>query len=140
MEFVIFTDGGARGNPGISGCGVSIQDSQGKEIEKISKFIGLATNNEAEYKAVSLACDWLKHQALSGDIKISFKLDSLLVVQQLSKNWKIKEPRLLVFAQEIWEKLSTLPQPVIFNHIPRSQNARADQLANEAMDQGTMSH
>ena len=140
MEFEIFTDGGARGNPGISGCGVSILDTQGKEIGKISKFIGSATNNEAEYRAVIFACDWLKEQNLSSETKLKFKLDSLLVVQQLSKNWKIKEPRLMVFANEIWDKLLALPHSATFSHIPRSQNARADQLANEAMDQGTINH
>lgn len=140
MEVLIFTDGGARGNPGQAGCGVVVSDHEGKIKKELLKPLGIATNNEAEYQGVLLSLSWVEQQEWKSGDKINFKLDSLLVVQQLSGKWKIKEARLKVFAEQIWQKLNSLPCKTEFFHIPRAENARADQLANEAMDQGTMSH
>jgi probable phosphoglycerate mutase len=119
---------------------VVVTDQSGKTLAELSKPLGSATNNEAEYQGVLLSLTWVEKQTWQPTDNLSYKLDSLLVVQQLSHNWKIKELRLKTLAEQVWQKLHTLPCRVSFNHIPRAQNARADQLANQAMDQGTMNH
>lgn len=140
MEVIIFTDGGSRGNPGIAGCGVVILDTKSKVLSEQSRGLGLATNNEAEYQGVILALEWVVAQQWQKLDQITFKLDSMLVVEQLSQKWRIKEPRLAILAGKIWQQLKTLPCSIKFCHIPRAQNSRADQLANEAMDRGTINN
>lgn len=133
----IYTDGGARGNPGISGAGIFIIDQDGLTLAKEAFFLGHKTNNEAEYLALEQALEVLaSKQLLDLETKLFFYLDSKLVVEQLSRRWKIKEQRLLEIAQRIWNRLSGLSHAgFTFTHIPREQNKVADQLANQAMDQ-----
>lgn len=138
MILRIFTDGGARGNPGPAGIGVHIEDAQGSTRFDIGIAIGVATNNEAEYQAFLEALRWLGEHvdALKneGEVTLQFLLDSKLVVEQLSKRWKIKEPRMLVLAQRCWTILGQLNVPYSISHIPREQNAQADALVNQALD------
>jgi len=130
----VFTDGGSRGNPGIAGAGVFIIDENGKELYREHKFLGLKTNNEAEYLAMNLALNYLKDH-LNSSSELVFKLDSKLVVEQMNKNWQIKEARLRTLAEENWKILSTLPCfSCEIKHIPRAENEMADLLANQAMD------
>lgn len=133
-KITIFTDGGSRGNPGVSGAGVFMIDENNQEICREYKYLGLKTNNEAEYLALNLALNYLKDK-LKKPTALVFKLDSKLVVEQMNKNWKIKESRLRALAEENWKILSLLPCSTCeIKYIPREENEVADMLANQAMD------
>lgn len=131
---VVHTDGGARGNPGPAAAGVVIL-LNGQLILEDGKYLGVQTNNEAEYQAVlhalTLLPDVLKKHEVN---QIEWRLDSMLVVQQLSRQWKIKESRLAVFAQQIWQQLSALSAPSTFKYVPRAENAAADAMVNKILD------
>jgi ribonuclease HI len=134
-DIVIYTDGGSRGNPGPAALGVVVQRA-GKTIHSMYRYLGEKTNNEAEYEAFLASLEWLL--ANTSEIKpqvVSWKLDSMLVVQQLNKNWKIKEPRMHQLALQIWQKLSHLPVAYTIQHVPRAENAEADLLVNQALDE-----
>jgi ribonuclease HI len=134
-SIIIFTDGGARGNPGPAGIGIHAVNEKGEALFQGSEFIGRATNNEAEYQAVLSSLEWLSTYTKTNVVeRVQWKLDSMLVVQQLSKQWKIKEARLQQFANTIWTHLAALPCPYSFSHVPRAQNAEADALVNKALD------
>lgn len=126
----IYTDGGARGNPGPAGCGVVIYDSQNKKIKEINKFIGKATNNQAEYNALILGLQ--KAKELKAE-EVECFLDSQLVVEQLNHNYKIKNPDLGFLFIKVWN-LSQFFKKISFFHIPREKNKEADKLVNEAID------
>ena len=131
---VIHTDGGSRGNPGPAAAGVVVLLNE-EVVKEEGLYLGIKTNNEAEYQAVILALTVLPglinaHQAT----EIIWKLDSMLVVQQLNKVWKIKEPRLATFAQDIWASLAQLPVRSTFTYVPRAQNAAADAVVNLTLD------
>jgi ribonuclease HI len=135
LELTIHTDGGARGNPGPAGIGIVVSDQLGQTHFELGKYLGKSTNNEAEYTAFFESLAWLetKREELS-IAKVTWKLDSLLVVEQLNRRWKIKEPRMQVFAQKIWEKLKTLSFPYEIRHVRREENKEADLLVNQALD------
>ena len=139
MEKVIaYTDGGARGNPGPAGIGVQIQDSQGKVLKEVSKFLGNATNNFAEYNGVLVALQTLK--AIFGkttrEMDVELRMDSELVKKQLNGEYQIKEPGLVPYFIEIHNlRVSNFPH-LTLTHIPREKNKEADRLSNEAMDKG----
>ncbi|MBI2481968.1 MAG: ribonuclease HI family protein [Candidatus Vogelbacteria bacterium] len=136
LKLIVNTDGGARGNPGPAGVGVVITSENGQVLKTISQGIGVATNNEAEYKAVILALETLKNMYGSKvhNYDIELRLDSELVQKQLTREYKVKEERLKVFfTQIVTLQLKDVPK-VHFVHIPRTQNKIADRLANEAMD------
>lgn len=135
MNVIIHTDGGARGNPGPAGIGVFVTDDQGNQVFAEGKYLGVSTNNEAEYSAFDASLDWLLRYVQEHNIeKTVWKLDSMLVVEQLNKKWKIKEPRLHVFAQKIWQKLAQLPCAYSITHVRREENKEADLLVNQALD------
>ncbi len=126
----IFTDGGARGNPGPAGIGFVIQDAIGKIIFEFGKYIGETTNNQAEYKALLMALE--KALELKAE-NVNCFLDSELVVKQLKGEYKVKDKDLGVLFVKIWN-LSQKFKTITFSHIPREQNKRADWLVNEALD------
>lgn len=128
MKLQIYTDGGARGNPGPSGIGVVIKYDD--KILKFSKFIEHSTNNQAEYKAVILALEEAKKLKAK---EIDFYLDSELVVNQLNRKYKIKNKDLSFLFIQIWN-LSSNFNKITYNHIPREQNKEADKLVNQAID------
>lgn len=135
MELQIFTDGGSRGNPGPAAIGVVVKNQENQVVYELGKTIGIGTNNEAEYQAFIQSLEWLTSlEAQSSITKIIWKLDSKLVVEQLNKHWKIKEPRMLAYAQSCWKQLSTLLCSYSITHIPREENAAADALVNQALD------
>ncbi len=137
-KLILNTDGGARGNPGPAGVGVTVTDEQGRVVAEASKFLGVATNNEAEYQAALLGLVTIKNLPggdLSADWEIEHRLDSELVVKQLRGEYKIKEARLRDWADQV-KALAAAFKRVSWVHVRREQNARADELANEAMDQG----
>lgn len=147
MKITIHTDGGSRGNPGKAavGCVIIIDDQTPKTL---GKYIGIATNNEAEYTAVITALEWLKahktsvfvdelkDDGLNGENakNVHFKLDSKLVVEQLNRNWKIKDARMGSFAKRCWELIKELGVEAVFTHVPREKNAEADAIVNQALD------
>lgn len=135
-KIVIYTDGGARGNPGPAAIGVVIQDSSGRAIKSYGKAIGDATNNEAEYTAVIFALQ--KVRSLLGkkktkDLAIEVRMDSELIARQLGGEYKIEEERLFPFFIKVWNLKMDFGR-VSFTHIPREKNKEADRLVNEALD------
>ena len=136
-NLIVNTDGGARGNPGPAGIGVSISAGK-KELMYLSKYIGEKTNNEAEYLALVEAIKHLNEKKLS-PTNIKFLLDSELVVKQVTGIYKVKKPHLMVFIDQITHELSLLKQRgcqnISFKHVPRALNKRADQLVNQALDE-----
>ena len=130
-KVIIYTDGGARGNPGPAAAGAVILDGD-KKIE-LKKYLGDdRTNNWAEYEAVVLALQEAKKHGLANR-EIEVRMDSKLVVEQMSGTWKIKEPNLKTQAASVRALLFDFPQNR-FVHIPREENSEADRLVNEALD------
>lgn len=133
----IFTDGGARGNPGPSGIGIVIESTGSKKTYR--EFIGYATNNEAEYKALLFALQKVKllyGKAKTKSLSLDCYLDSELVVKQLSHEYKINDENIQKFFLQIWN-LSIDFGEVKYTHIPREKNTEADRLANLALDEAT---
>lgn len=132
---MIYTDGGARGNPGPAGAGVVFYEN-GKKMNEVKQFLGeKQTNNWAEYEAVVIALLQALEMGLIGK-DLTFRLDSKLVVEQVSGNWKIKEPTLRVQAEKVRKLLENFGT-VHFTHVPREENTEADRLVNEAIDEET---
>jgi len=137
-KIIIYTDGGSRGNPGPAGMGVVVANEKGKMVKEYSGFLGVKTNNEAEYEAVIFGLKKIK--ALLGKEKIKnteieFRLDSELVARQLEGFYKIENEKLAPLFLKIWNLKIDFGR-IYFKHIPREQNMEADRLANEAMDKG----
>lgn len=132
MKLIVNTDGGARGNPGHASSAFLIKNADGKTLHTAAHYLGVATNNVAEYMAVLKALQYLEENC-NGVTEIQFLLDSNLVVQQLNKNFKIKNADLKVFAESIWDILKTMPK-TSFTYIPRAKNHEADALVNECLD------
>jgi len=127
---VAYIDGGARGNPGPAGFGVRVEQADGTLVEEFSESIGTATNNVAEYRALLAALEWAKRRELSA---LHVRSDSLLLVQQMLGNYKVKNAGL----QPLHAKARMLAHAigrVTFEHVGRAKNAHADRLANSAMD------
>lgn len=131
-KLIIFSDGGARGNPGPAGIGAVLYDENKKIIAEISEYLGETTNNQAEYRALLAA---LKKAASLKAEEVVCYLDSELVVRQLNREYKVKNKDLAPLFLEVYN-LSLSFQKITFKHIPREQNSAADKLANEAMDRG----
>jgi len=131
-KLLSFSDGGARGNPGPAGIGAILYDENKKVIAEVSEYLGVATNNQAEYKAIIAA---LKKARNLGTLELDCYLDSELVVKQLNHEYKVKNKDLAPLFLEVYN-LSLNFKKISFTHIPREQNSEADRLANEAMDRG----
>ena len=134
----IHTDGGARGNPGPAAVGFVISNSS-TQLVKSGRYIGVATNNQAEYHAVLDALSWVVvNQAPQLD-NVDMYLDSLLVANQLSGIYQVKTPHLAPLHQAVSQLTAQLPARVAFHHIPREQNHSADQIVNIILDVFTSS-
>jgi len=130
-ELIVEADGGSRGNPGESGSGAVVIDAASGEIlAEIGLYGGVASNNVAEYKAMIAGVR--RAIELDPDAVLLVRMDSKLVVEQMSGRWKIKHPDMAELAAEARRVLTGTP--VRFEWIPRERNARADRLANRAMD------
>lgn len=129
-KLTIYTDGGARGNPGPAGIGCAILDEQGNAVEEISKYIGEATNNQAEYQA--LIAGLAKAKEL-GAKQVEVFLDSELVVKQLNREYRVKDKDLAPLFVQAYN-LTLGFKKVIFKHIRREKNELADKLVNSALD------
>ena len=130
-ELFIHADGASRGNPGEAGAGAVISDSRGRTLKELKCFLGMSSNNVAEYQALILA---LKKALELGAGRITVFLDSELVVRQIKGEYRVREPHLKTLHQKSQELLNQFSQYSILS-IPREENRRADQLANEAIDQ-----
>ena len=131
-KLIIYTDGGARGNPGPAGIGVVIYDEQRHVIAELAEFLGVATNNQAEYQALIAA---FKKAAELDAQELDCYLDSELVVKQLNREYKVKNKDLAPLFLMI-HNLSLSFRKITYTHVPRERNQEADKLANEAMDRG----
>lgn len=132
----VFTDGGARGNPGEGAVGVYIEDESGQKIASFGKRIGITTNNIAEYRAVLEALAYLlaNREKIVKGAKILFHLDSKLVCSQLNGIFKIKDENLRSLFYSVKEKGKQLISPIVYTHIAREENKKADSLVNLALD------
>ena len=136
-KFIIYTDGGSRGNPGKAGIGVVICNEKDQEVKKYGEYLGdNMTNNEAEYSAVIFALKNFKAlfgKKLAENTEIELRADSELVVKQLNGQYRLENPKIQQFFIEIWN-LKFDFKSVKFKHIPRERNREADRLVNEALN------
>jgi ribonuclease HI len=130
-KIVVYTDGGARGNPGPSGIGVYIVDSTGKVVKEVSTFLGHGTNNVAEYTAVIVALETLRrlYKKEVEQMQFEIRVDSELVVRQLEGVYRVKDSTLKVLHTKVG---------ALRLHFPHIVFTQADRLANDAMDRGVV--
>ncbi|GAA5006672.1 bifunctional RNase H/acid phosphatase [Streptomyces hyderabadensis] len=132
-EFVVEADGGSRGNPGPAGYGAVVLDAAtGETLREAAEYLGVVTNNVAEYRG--LLAGLRAARELDPDATVRVRMDSKLVVEQMSGRWKIKHPDMKPLATEAARVFP--PGRVTYEWIPRADNKHADRLANEAMDAG----
>jgi len=130
---VVEADGGSRGNPGPAGYGALVRDADsGAVLAERAAAIGVTTNNVAEYQGLIAGLRAASEVAPDADVEV--RMDSKLVVEQMSGRWKIKHPAMRPLAAEAAELAATRPSPVRYRWVPRERNKDADRLANEAMD------
>jgi ribonuclease HI len=132
-KLIVYSDGGARGNPGPAGLGVYICTPDDTPVERRFKYLGETTNNIAEYLGAFLG---LERAIALGATEIELRADSKLVIEQLKGNYKVKNPRLKEIHSQITALISQTSATITFRHIPREKNKEADRLSNIAMDQG----
>lgn len=126
----LYTDGGARGNPGPAGVGAVLLDHSGTVVQEISQYIGEATNNQAEYTALILG---LEAASVSGITQICVLADSELMVRQMKGEYRVKHPDLKPLYVKAKELASRF-QEFQIRHVRREQNSHADALVNQAID------
>jgi probable phosphoglycerate mutase len=130
QELYVWTDGGARGNPGPAGIGAVVTRPDGTVLAEVAEGIGWATNNVAEYRAVIAG---LERAKALGARRVRVRADSLLLVQQLRGAWKVKNAGLQPLRDAALRLVGGFDR-VVFEHVPRGRNRAADALANRAMD------
>ncbi|HPT66396.1 MAG TPA: ribonuclease HI family protein [Candidatus Woesebacteria bacterium] len=135
MQINVYTDGGSRGNPGHSGYGLVIYDEHQNILFKDSKYLGIKTNNEAEYSGLIGALTWIDNNKNSFPIsQINFFADSQLLVRQIQGLYKVKAEHLKPLFNTVKNFLTQINLPYSFKDIRRESNELADELANCAMD------
>lgn len=136
-RLVVEADGGSRGNPGVAGYGALVRDESGQVVRERAAPLGKASNNVAEYTGLIVGLEAARDVAAGEPVDIDVRLDSKLVVEQMSGRWKIKHADMARLAQQAREIVAGLRRAggsVKFTWIPRAQNAAADALSNEGMD------
>ncbi|MBU3918954.1 ribonuclease HI family protein [Patescibacteria group bacterium] len=139
-DYIIYTDGASKGNPGPASIGVAIYNSAGVLLKEYSELIGETTNNVAEYQAVIFALKKLKALYGKKNAKESIILinsDSKLLVKQLNGEFRLKDEKIQKLFIEIWNEKMDFKQ-VLFKQIPREKNQLADSLANQAFGGGLL--
>jgi ribonuclease HI len=137
LGIIVHTDGGARGNPGPSACGFVVEDG-GAIIFRGSKYLGINTNNYAEYSAFVIAMEWLNSNKEKLSKKdIHFFSDSELVVKQLSGLYKVKNEKLKVLNTRVQELSKNLGLKIFYKNILRDKNKDADELVNNELDRNS---
>lgn len=134
MNFIVYTDGASRGNPGHASCGIVIQSPDGVIWVQDGKYLGKATNNVAEYNAVlwaleRIVSDFAKHLPT----QVEFRLDSQLLANQLAGRFKVKNPNLQALYAKVKELEAKIGR-ISYNYTPRANNFLADKMANMAID------
>ena len=135
-KLIVYTDGGARNNPGPAAIGVVICNQKGEVFKKYSQYLGKATNNEAEYQAVIFALKKIK--ALLGknnakNLELEVNTDSALLVNQLQGKYRITDSKMQKLFLIVWN-LKFDFKKIEFNLIPREENKEADELVNQELD------
>lgn len=139
MNYTLYADGGARGNPGPAGAGAVAFDSIGKRAIEVSDYLGETTNNVAEYEAILRGLKALRDAFDEGYFDhrgVIVRMDSELVIKQLRGEYKVKHPNLINRYLEVKNLFARSFPHISFEHVPREQNKDADELANRAMDKG----
>lgn len=133
-KIITYTDGASRGNPGPSGIGAFLLDEKGGTLAEISQFAGVATNNEAEYRALLLALSRALEMKANA---VQCFLDSELVVRQLNGQYAVKSEKMAKFFSDVKNLMSKF-ESVTFTHVPREHPNQkvADRLANKGIDHG----
>ncbi len=129
--YSLYTDGGARGNPGLAAVGAVLRDENDNLIDTYSAFIGISTNNIAEYTAL---IQGLRLARLNNVDNLTCYLDSELVVKQINGIYKVRDDNLKILKQKV-DDWSTHFNTIEFVHVPRIKNKNADTLVNEALDE-----
>ena len=136
-KFILYTDGGARGNPGPAAAGAVIYNSDNQKIEEFSSFLGKTTNNQAEYQALILGLGHIqklvKDRHLLLETNVSAYLDSELIVKQLNGEYRVKNKALQPLVAKLHKMIAEFNQ-VNLKHIPRQNNKEADILVNLELD------
>ena len=127
---IIQADGGSRGNPGPAGIGAVLSDSKGKNIAEVSKYIGVTTNNVAEYLAVIYA---LQEAVYKEAKRVKLKIDSQLVARQLKGEYKVKDKNIRIFFDLALNLLKSFDK-IEIEEVPREENKEADKLVNQALN------
>lgn len=136
MKYIVYTDGGSRGNPGEAAIGVVVCNDQGEALKKYGEPIGQATNNEAEYQSLIFALKKMKQvfgKKAMAQARLEVRMDSELIVNQLNHQYKIEEPNLQQLFLQVWNLMLDFG-PIKFVAVPREQNKEADRLVNQALD------
>ncbi|MEY7978731.1 reverse transcriptase-like protein, partial [Streptomyces pilosus] len=132
-EFIVEADGGSRGNPGPAGYGAVVSDAAtGETLVEAAEYLGVATNNVAEYRGLVAGLNAARE--LDPEARVHVRMDSKLVIEQMTGRWKIKHPAMKPLAAEAARAFPR--ERVTYEWIPRERNKHADRLANEAMDAG----
>lgn len=129
-KFIIYADGGSRGNPGPGAAAVVFADEKGRVLKEKSHYLGEVTNNQAEYEAVLLA---FREAKILKALNIEIRLDSELIGRQLKGEYKIKDENLQPLFLKAWNAGLDFDK-VEFRIVPRAQNKRADKLVNQELD------
>jgi ribonuclease HI len=130
LSCAIYTDGGARGNPGPAAAAGVIMVNEGKIVEELSEFLGTATNNVAEYRALAMT---LRRAKELGFERVTVHMDSELIVRQLNGLYRVKDPKMLELYSEVRRLLREFSDWKAV-HVPRSENKHADELVNAVLD------
>ena len=131
MRLLIYTDGAARGNPGPAGAGAVLRAADGSLVAEIATFLGVRTNNYAEWTAVALA---LEEALLQGATHVDLRMDSQLVARQITGQYRVRHPDLKPIHAQVMSLLSRFAGYTV-GHVPRELNKEADRLSNVAIDQ-----
>jgi ribonuclease HI len=131
QRLILRTDGASRGNPGPAAAGIVVQTAEGEAVAREKHYLGIMTNNQAEYRALILG---LQLALTLRPAVLLVKLDSELVVRQMQGKYKVKSIDLLPLYDAARALVAQLPR-VLFEHVPRGENAMADALANRALDE-----
>ena len=131
MKAILYSDGASRGNPGLAGAGAVLLDADGRVIAELTKFLGVTTNNVAEYEGFIIGLEEAKRRGIDD---LDARMDSKLVVEQMRGRWKIKHPNMKPLALKAGALFATFPTRTIA-HVPREENSIADALSNRAIDE-----
>ena len=131
MKLVVHVDGGARGNPGPAAAAAVLATPEGERLDEVSRTLGVATNNVAEYQALLLG---LERARALGATEVEVVNDSELVARQVNGQYRVKHAALRPLHDRVRRELGAFPGGWVVRSVPRAQNRRADALVNAALD------